>query len=470
MKIYYHLREEVKMFYGRENELRRIERRLALSTFQAVMVYGRRRIGKTELVRRAIGNSGKPWLELIARRTIPSFNLADFGEEAARFMNAAAFRPDSFYELFSALFSYSAERPFVLFVDEFPFLSGGEEDVEASLQKAIEKHKDKARMSLIICGSYIEAMSRLIESRSPLYGRFNEILLLKPFDYMDAGRFAASLTPEERFRYYAVFGGTAFNLANIDYSIPFEDNLVDEFVRPDSFFEKEAVATIRNEITKDENANAILELIASGVRKYKELNERLGHPGKDNIGRYVRKLEELGLIEKDFMVNDRLERKPLYYLKDNLLDFYYTYLFRSTRLRERMSPRVFYENFVREDFLTKYLPRKFEEVVKEYACRENGLAIPLFDRCGRLYFHAKKGGKTIDREFDVVLKNGDSYLPIECKFESRRLTGKDVEEEMAQWDGLPFRVLRHGFASRAGFAKEVMERKDLLLIGMDDLY
>ena len=461
---------EEKMFYGRENELRRIERRLALLNFQAIMVYGRRRIGKTELVRKAVQNSGKPCLELIARRTIPSLNLSDFGEEAARFMNAPAFRPNSFYELFSTLLAYSADHPFILFVDEFPFLSEGEEAVEASLQKAIELNMDKARVALILCGSYIEAMSRLVESDSPLYGRFNEILLLKPFDYKDAGAFSASLPLEERFRYYAVFGGTAFNLANLDYSIPFEDNLIDEFIRPDSFFEKEAVATIRNEITKDANANAILELIASGVRKYKDLNERLGDPGKDNIGRYVRKLEELGLIKKSYMVSDRLERKPLYCLKDNLLDFYYTYLFRSTRLREGMSPRVFYENFVREDFLTKYLPRKFEEVVKEYCYRENGLALPLFERAGRLFYHAREGGREINREFDVVLKNEDAYLPIECKFVDRPLTDKDVEEEIAQWEGLPFHVVRHGFASKAGFTEEVEKREDLLLIALDDLY
>ena len=105
------------MFIGRTNELRRIKRRLSLDSFQAVMVYGRRRIGKTELVREAIKESDKPSLELIARNTNPSLNLSDFAKQAGQFMDAMSFHPQSFYEFFVSLMNYSKEHPFILFID-----------------------------------------------------------------------------------------------------------------------------------------------------------------------------------------------------------------------------------------------------------------------------------------------------------------------------------------------------------------
>ena len=122
---------------------------------------------------------------------------------------------------------------------------------------------------------------------------------------------------DEKFKYYAVFGGTAFNLKHIDYSIPFEENLLNEFIKADSFFEKEAVATIVGELEKEANINSIFELIARGIRKYTDLNERMGDPSKDNITRYLRKLEEMDLIDKSYQVNAKSERKALYQIKDN---------------------------------------------------------------------------------------------------------------------------------------------------------
>ncbi len=282
--------------------------------------------------------------------------------------------------------------------------------------------------------------------------------------------FYSNRSNEEKLCYYAVFGGTTFNLRNIDYSVSFEECLIEQFISYGSFFEMEAIGTIKNEILKDANANAILEFIASGTRKYKELNNRLGDPAKDNVGRYLRKLEELDIIGKSLMVTDKNEKKPLYYIKDNLLDFYYTYLFKTSAICERMDPKVFFENVIKEDFHTKYLPRKFEEVVKEYVHKENGKRIPFFRNGGRIYCNKKTGKGEINREFDLVLKTMNGYLPIECKYRNDPIGMKDVHEEINQWKGLPFDLYQYGFASKSGFTKEVRERKDILLIDFNDIY
>lgn len=126
------------------------------------------------------------------------------------------------------------------------------------------------------------------------------------------------------------------------------------------------------------------------------------------------------------MVNDKFEKKPLYYIKNNLLDFYYTYLFRRINIRETIDPKVFFENFIKEAFYTKYLPRKFEEIIREYVFKENGKRIPLFTSAGRLYFNKKMNKEIFNREFDLVLETKDGYLPIDCKYKDTPVTLSEV--------------------------------------------
>ena len=222
----------------------------------------------------------------------------------------------------------------------------------------------------------------------------------------------------------------------------------------------------RREVIKESNVNTILELISSGKRKHTDLNNLLGDPSKDNVTRYLKQLEEMDLIDKSFVVNSKSDRKPLYYLKDNLLDFYYAYLFKNIRVRNIMQPEVFYEHYVKKDFYEHYLPRKFEEVVKEYLIKENGLSVPFFTSIGRLYYH----DSNVNREFDVVLATKEGLIPIECKYSKSLITKKVVDQEIRQWDKLPFKIHRFGFASKNGFSDEFLNDSSLLLLTLNDLY
>ena len=207
------------MFIGRETELKRINSTLQLDSFKAVLIYGRRRVGKTELINQAI----REW------KTTSQINLNDFNSEASKFMNIIGFKAENYYEFFSSLFEYSKIHPFILFIDEYSFLKQGDNLIDSSLQKAIELHSKDAKLTLILCGSYVDIMKRIVDTKAPLYGRFNEIILLKEFNYFDSSKFYPTLPTIDKIKYYATFGGTAFNILNMDYSMPFEENLISRF-------------------------------------------------------------------------------------------------------------------------------------------------------------------------------------------------------------------------------------------------
>ncbi|MBQ4254854.1 MAG: ATP-binding protein [Bacilli bacterium] len=457
------------MFIGREKELKAIANNLKLDSLKCVLVYGRRRIGKTELINEAIRLSNKPCLSLLARKVQANINLEDFVQETKPFIDQPGFNPKSFYDYFVSLLEYSKEHPFICFVDEFCFLKENDDSIDSTIQKALELHGKSAKMTLILCGSYVDTMKQLIDKSAPLYGRFHEIIDLHVFDYYDSAKFYSTLPNEEKVKYYSVFGGTAFNIIKLDYSKSFEENLIETFVANESFFEKEVNLVLMKELQKEERANTLFELIAGGVRKYKDLNDRMGDPSKDNVGRYLKKLEELDLIKKSFSVNAKSERKPLYYINDGLLDFYYTYLAKTKRIRSIMDPRVFFEHYVKEDLYSKYIPRRFEQITAEYLIRNNGKnkAIGLFDSIGRLFY---SNNKDINREYDVVINTENGIVPFECKFTASPIDESVVKEEKNSFAGLPFEVYKYGFVSKSGFTDSVKNDSSLILLELDDLY
>lgn len=457
------------MFVGREKELKAIADNLKLDSLRCVLVYGRRRIGKTELINEAIRLSNKPCLSLLARKVQSSLNLEDFIRDTKPFIGQAGFNPTSFYDFFVSLLEHSREHPFVCFIDEFCFLKENDNAIDSTIQKALELHGKNAKMTLILCGSYVDTMKQLIDKSAPLYGRFNEIIDLHVFDYYDSAKFYSGLSNEDKVKYYSVFGGTAFNIIKLDYSKSFEENLIETFVASESFYEKEVSLVLMKELQKEEKANTLFELIACGVRKFKDLNDRMGDPSKDNVGRYLKKLEELDLIKKSFAVNAKSERKPLYYINDGLLDFYYTYLAKTKRIRSIMDPKVFFEHYVKDDLYSKYIPRRFEQITSEYLIRNNGRnkTIGLFDSIGRLLY---SNHKDISREYDVVINTAKGIVPFECKFTASPVDESVVNEEKNSFIGLPFVVYRYGFVSKSGFTDSVKNDSNLILLELSDLY
>ncbi len=456
------------MFIGRKKEIKRIEKRLQLDSLQAVLIYGRRRTGKTELADEAIRRSGKRSFSYLCRKITSREQINEFGDKAAIFMGIDGFHPNNAEELFRALFTYSIDNPFILFIDEYPYFRGDNAELDSTLQRVMHDFEGKAKLTLILCGSYMGIMKKMIERNSPLYGRFNEIIHLHTFDYFDSSKFYDNLSNEDKFKYYACFGGTAFNIKNLDYSQTFEENLLENFIELDSFFDKEALSVVSSELIKEENANTLFEMICKGKRNYVDLNLALGDPSKDNATRYLKSLEEMDLISKSYAVNANSSRKALYYISDNFLDFYFTFLSRHQMERRIMSPKQFYEMYVKEKLEKEYLPRKFEEVVKEYCIRANmAMKLPfLAISLGRLYYHSKG----IDREFDLILKTNDKLVPIECKYSKNPISVATINEEKEQWRDLPFEIEMFGFASRNGFTDEVKENKNLLLIDFNDIY
>lgn len=176
----------------------------------------------------------------------------------------------------------------------------------------------------------------------------------------------------------------------------------------------------------------------------------------------------MGLISKISPINDEFNKKKTgYIIIDPLSSFYYKYIYTNKSRMKIMNSDVFYDKYIQNDFETQYVPKYFEEIVKQYLISQNiqGLLSDTFDKIGKYYYDDPKNHK--NTEFDVVTHDDNGYMFYEVKFKNKPLSKKDMMDEIQEVKECGIECNRFGFVSKSGF-EETLD--DLVLITLDDLY
>lgn len=445
------------MFIGRERELCELRESFAKHDYQGIFVYGRRRVGKTELISQALTKASCRILSFEFRKTTLAGNLSLFVPYVREFFGDPYASFTTFDALFDYLLAKSVEEEYALVLDEFSFLLYEDYSVESFLAAAIDKYKSKSKIHLVVSGSYVGLMEKMIGAGSHSYARFNHIISLRPFDYYQSALFYPNYSDEDKIMLYSVFGGVPYFNSLIDTNKPALENVFDLVIKEDSICEHEIAETVLHETAKAPLLNELLLLILRGKHKYSDIASAFAAQGKGKPDYFLEKLLDMGFIEKVSPIHDETNRKRLrYVLKDHLVEFYYRYLFVARSKELRREPEFYYENFMKKDFLSAYLPRKFEDVAKEFLLRMNfaGRIKPPFFKIGQYYYDNQKAG--INRQFDIVTQDENGYISYECKYEDSPLSLGEAMEEEEQTANLPdIAFYRLGFITKSGFADNV---------------
>ena len=178
------------MFVGRTEELKEIREMIGNGRFESLLLYGRRRIGKTRLLKESVrGFSGKV-LYFEAKNALLSDNVSELTRIVNRLFDVRYdFR--SFFDVCDFVFSKSREEKIVFIIDELPYLIQNGEQTVSDIRDLIDTYKDQddVKMKFLVSGSYVDIMKQLVERNSEVYGRFTHILPLSVFDYYDASKF-----------------------------------------------------------------------------------------------------------------------------------------------------------------------------------------------------------------------------------------------------------------------------------------
>ncbi len=410
------------MFVAREKELAVLQDMYKKDEFQMAVVYGRRRVGKTALLEHF--SKDKPTLFFTAKEQSSKRNLDDFSDKIYEFFKLEQGLPpfQTWTNAFTFIASKAAElrKPMFFVFDEFPYAATTEPSLPSTLQVALDHEFKNTNMLMVLCGSNEGFMeSKVLGRKSPLYGRRNAQIRLQSFDYFDTAKMLPKLNAEQLIRYYSTFGGTPYYLAQIDQALSYEQNVERLFFSMYGLLYEEPLMFLRQELREPALYNSILDAIASGKTKPKQIAECAGIVS-GTISKYLQTLRALDLIEKivPFGQSPQKSKKGIYRLKEPFFAYWYRFVSPNLSAIESGAGSQVAKATAFGESLSTYEEMQFEKVCEQYLIRQN--------YSGKLGFLASEFGKwwgsdpEIREEVDIDIIAGNKKtkeaLFCECKW------------------------------------------------------
>lgn len=460
------------MFVNRVSELELLEKRYASGKAEFFVLYGRRRVGKTELLARFC--EGK--------RSI--FFVSDLGSEISlrtalsAAVNSTLFGPNQMNAVYStwedllhALAQAAQSERLVVVLDEFPYLVTAHPPMATILQRVWDQTLKNSQIMLILCGSYIGMMEETVLGyQAPLYGRRTAQYLLEPLQFKDARLFYPSFPLEDQVRAYAVYGGTPAYLHTIQSQQSLKDNVLDGILTRGSFLYDEVRFVLQQELREPRNYFAILQAIAAGKTRLNEIKQATGIEGATA---YLDTLQQLHLVERLVPVTEtqpQKSRRGIYRLKDHYLRFWFRYVHPNRSQLERGGAQIILENQVLSE-IDNFSSLTFEEICQQFFW-QSGLS-------GKLPFVPTNIGNwwNANEEVDLVILGENDAILVECKWTSKPV-GIDILAELERKSDLVKhelgdRQIRFALCTRSGFTpqliKDVEQRTDVMLLDLQDI-
>lgn len=458
------------MFIDRESELDYLERRWQQSTgAELVVLYGKRRVGKTELVKHFVRN--KPHLYVLAERTNDEQQRQRFATAVGEHFNEPLLRGSPAPE-WNRLLGYLGQRPerLVLAIDEFPYLIEANPAISSLLQRAWDEQWKNTRLFVLLLGSSVGMMeTEVLGHRSPLFGRRTGQWKLTPFRFTDAIRFRPQDDFDSRMHYYAVAGGMPAYWLQFEARAGFWENLQDRVLRKGAFLYEEVEFLLREEVREPRNYFALLAAIAAGKRRLAEIVNATGLT-QSTANKYLSVLGDLGIVHRELPVTESKplkSKKGLYRLEDPFTRFWFEFIY-PHRDRLEMGKTGAILKKIREMF-PAYLGHVYEDAARDILYRHSD-ALPSFARIGRWW----------DRNQEVDLVGVDeernSIIFGEVKWTAKPV-GRDIYEALktkasgVRW-GRKERQEAYCLFSRSGFSPDLtraMRSEPLYLFHQDRL-
>ena len=453
------------MFIGREKELEELRKQFGSGTRSVVLVYGKRRVGKTSLIRESLkGYDGTVVNHLCVKSSYEGNLRLLCRSVALSYGLSPSLSFSTMYDLFD--FIGSRGEPVIVILDEYQYLkeSGKDMEVDSIMQAVADSLPDNVK--LVLCGSYITVMKELLEDSDPLFGRFTSIIHLTEFDYYDSARFCPGLSFREKIRFHSVFGGSPYVLSNLDFGKTLEENIVELALDPNSIFRTFMENIALNEIRKAYDIR-ILEAIGNSRKRFNEIASIIGFGDSSLLDKQMKNLLNMETISKTVPINALSDKKKQFYeINDNLMRFYFTYVFSYDSLIYKFGPEEFFRNVVSKSLRT-FISLRFERIAIQYMMRlaRSGKLDGVQD-FGTFWYDDRKNHR--NGQFDCVLKYPEGYDFYEVKFFDSPMTRRECEEEEKQVRSIADMVCRKtGFICSSGF-DFTDDRYDL--IGGEDLY
>lgn len=438
------------MFIGREKELTLLHQDYI---GKAVMVYGKRRVGKTTLIQKALENCQYQTVYYECSKGAMQDNIDGLVRELVR----VKILPVSLnFSTLQDVFIYLNALPkkIVVVIDEYPYLKKATDSatVDSIFQNIIDNRL--SNIELILSGSHIGMMKDLLQERNALYGRFAVTIKLNELNYLDAARFYPDRTPYDKVAHYAVFGGSPFVNQALNPAATLRENVINTILNPVSAVYLYASQLLLSDYSVKINAERIFSVIGNGKKRYTEIEDKLDVKKTGNLSKQIKSLTELEIVSRNSPINKIGDnKKATFEINDNLLRFYFTFIYKNASALQVLGAEAFYDEYVAPT-LTDFISRRFEGICRDYfSLQVRSGELKGVRNIGSYYYddpvHRKNG------EFDVALELADGYAIYEAKYYAKPMTLDEIHREVQQVANIKeLAVKQLGFIAINGFVEQ----------------
>lgn len=464
------------MFIGREAELKFFNEKYQTDEAQLVVLYGRRRIGKTETLREFCKD--KPHVYFSCTQATDKMQLRNFSSRLLKENIPAKNYITEFEDWEKAFrtvmdFQYGDKKK-LLIIDEFPYMCRGNKSIPSILQNLWDLELCHSNVMIILCGSAMSFIEKeLLAEKNPLYGRATGIYKMKEMGFYDAVKFFPDYSPRDKVLAYAVLGGIPYYLRQWKQTLSIDDNIKQNILTKGSVLYSEVEFLLHQELRETPIYNSVIEAVAMGNTKLNDISQKSLVDDTSKTSVYLKNLIELGIVEREFSVDAKIKEyantnRGLYRLTDNFFRFWYAFGFANYSQLEDDDVDGVYK-YVIKPALHEFAAFAFEDVCREFvSIMQKNNELPFrYAKMGRWFGKTtvrdtkkENGLRTAQTEIDVLCidRNKENYLVGECKFKGVAFSYSEYLDTLAKLAPLKEKTkFYYALFSESGFDEKVIQ-------------
>ena len=459
---------------GRSNELDILNSLYESSKFEYLVMYGRRRVGKTTLLQEFAKDKNAVFFP--AQEKNDTLNLQDFSKMIQMRLDGMYISSfEGWKEAFEYIDKKVSERTLII-IDEFPFIAEENPTIKSILQHAIDHlWKKNKNIFLILCGTSVSFMeSDIMGRKSPLHDRQTSSMEVVPFDYYESSLFYPSYTNEQKLIAYGILGGVPRYLEAFDDSVSIEENISKTIIRKGAYLNEEPSNLLKAELRDPNVYNSILSALACGKNRVQEISDYI-HEDKSKVSKYLITLQTMRLVEKKVPCGgSESSRKGIYKLTDNFFRFWFRYEFTNNAYYEMLGADAASKEIM--DGISDYMGDAFEGICMEYFVRKaKKKELPFIP-----YHIGKWWGNNVhikaqdDVDILMIDKTGKKGIFVECKFTNSKMPHveyEDLKTAMLAFPNIEEKYIY--YVSKSGYEKSAIRHAaedGAVLLELDDLF
>ncbi|MBR4079292.1 MAG: ATP-binding protein [Christensenellaceae bacterium] len=460
------------MFIGRERELKALNNLYNSNKFEFAVIYGRRRIGKTELIKQFIGD--KKAIYFMGIESNAKLNLENLSKSILEF-NTGISADTSFANFQAALeyvFQLAEKERIILAIDEYPYVARSSKSLASTLQLLIDKYKDNSKLMLILCGSSMSYMEdHVLAYKAPLYGRRTAQIKLLPFDFEETCRYLGDMSGEDKALMYGAVGGTPQYLLQVNPKFSVENNIKNTYLNSTSFLYEEPVNLLKQEVREPAIYTAIITAIANGASRMADISNKVGED-TSVCTTYIKNLISLGIVQKETPYGEKTSRKTIYSIADNMFRFWYRFVLENGSIIARGADDLVYNRI--QPYFTDYMGKVFEDISAQYLWKLllSGKSPVEFTSLGRWWGNDPRTKS--QTEIDIMgEQDKNTALFAECKWTNEKVDLGVLETLVHRSELFSYGNVQLFLFAKSGFTKGCIDKAaelgNVSLITFDDI-